>query len=213
MHTFLICFFFSFQIIGEDILGTMSTSILPMSMMILILAPRSCPLKGFVPKHFMRSPKTGSIISFNFHCNYLLPVCHDLTFVEDFEMSGIEILDIAQKNGDNDKSTTKHSVDSETGVHSSKEMCVDAALSNVEVTLDSEHLLHPEREVGKALSHKQTSHIKLFNRILSSPVVRCADVLTSTDPSQTGSGCIWYQSPIVIKGYRLKDVFHNNFTC
>lgn len=213
MHTFLICFFFSFQIIGEDILGTMSASILPMSMMILILAPRSCPLKGFVPKHFMRSPKTGSIISFNFHCNYLLPVCHDLTFVEDFEMSGIEILDIAQKNGDNDKSTTKHSVDSETGVHSSKEMCVDAALSNVEVTLDSEHLLHPEREVGKALSHKQTPHIKLFNRILSSPVVRCADVLTSTDPSQTGSDCIWYQSPIVIKGYRLKDVFHNNFTC
>ncbi|CAG5135001.1 unnamed protein product [Candidula unifasciata] len=198
------------QIIGEDILGTMSTNLSPTSMMISVLAPRSCPVKGFVPKHFMRTPKTGAVISFNFHCNYLLPVCHDLTFFEDLEISGIEILGSVQKKPDSGKNRSRLSVDSKIGEHSFKENHMDSGLNSAEVSSGGENFLHPG--FGSEINHKQTPQIKQLTKRLASPVVRSADVPLSTDSSQTGSDCIWYQSPIVIKGYRIKDVFHNAFT-
>ncbi|CAL1533645.1 unnamed protein product, partial [Lymnaea stagnalis] len=56
------------HIIGEDILGMFSSSVSPTNMTLLLSAPRSCPLNWFVPKQSFTSPRTGSVVTFNFKC-------------------------------------------------------------------------------------------------------------------------------------------------
>lgn len=251
----IIFIFFYPQIIGEDIFGCLSSSLSPTNMMLLVSAPRSCPLQWFLPRQSFSSPKSGHVMSFNFHCKYLVPICHDLTFVEgEVDISGIELLECSLCEKEN-KSEMVLGEQSEEGSEASciedKDFTVASLFKkhcSLEMDVSSEHspaqdisvgaspcvnmprfcahqrlnyiYSHRKKKKGNGLLHWSPlqSHINhgrtILNLMTASPVLN----MGANSPSLPGSGqavdkdLLWYQSPLIIKGYKETSFAQNNFS-
>ncbi|GFO34904.1 Mad2l1-binding protein [Plakobranchus ocellatus] len=178
-------------VISEDFLGSLTTNFSPTTMTVLISAPRSCPLQWFLPKQTLKTPKLGTVVSFNFHCSYLVPICHDLTLVDgEFELSGLEFLDSPPSNRVSVKSCQE---DAAVASDRCREDCDEkdvAAAASVSSDLSCVHHHVADKDRPETVAQK-------LNRLTLSPAV--------TDSVELD--CIWYQSPIVIKGLKRQDLF------
>lgn len=259
----------------------MRTDISPTSMTVLVLAPRSCPLKGFLPKQLMHSPRTGAVISLNFHCSYHVPVCHDLTLGDgDLELSGIVPLDHCEKdknlfsgkklcveNGENLENRVALLAGKEFeggGPVCECEFQIRSRFSRLQLSADDESLLKtglcfknisssdpPPRVCQLHRTYSSSNHQEVEEKCLNmlgrtsgpsfhgkveddsqktfsdrskrsfqqkqicqvsvSLAVKGSKPDVTSELSWGNTDCIWYQSPLVIKGFRNQDSFHDQF--
>ncbi|GFS24757.1 MAD2L1-binding protein [Elysia marginata] len=247
------------QVISEDFLGSLTTTLAPTNVTVLISAPRTCPLQWFLPKQTLKSPKLGTIINFNFHCDYLVPICHDLTMADgEFELSGLELLDCSQC-GSEGSSTLEEEPNSKNSPKDDSKNLAEAGtascISDAAFQLSSRH---PEPDAVSCSTVREKKHsdegaspspfLPRFckhqrpNYIYSSKkhsYIKDKDLTANDSVAAKASGsspssddfqhpivhemkhlrlsphhiagdqtdCIWYQSPIVIKGLKKQDLF------
>ena len=244
----------------------MTSSFAPTNMTVLISAPRTCPLQWFVPKQTLKSPKLGTIISFNFHCSYLVPICHDLTMADgEFELSGLELLDCSQCESDSTSSCQKSSMNTSEHARDSKdseEACTATGASDAAIPINSGYsepwavscsivqgkgndndgaspspsqprfckhqrpnYIYSTRKHEQSKAENNTAEPPAKSETLSSvsrplisqspfeyadePILNKMKRLTLSPvvPVDSETDCIWYQSPIVIKGLKKQDLF------
>ncbi|XP_005100549.1 uncharacterized protein LOC101860661 [Aplysia californica] len=246
------------QIIDKDILGVMRHDLSPTNMMLLLSAPRTCPVQWFLPKISLGAPQRGNVISFNFYCSYVVPFCHDLTFNGDVSvLSGIELLDCSQcqqedlqtpagtegdghcaangvlpvkckrtlipeigVNGVRVGAAAEH--ESSNGNASSEEYCLTSQCTHVEQSVNgvaSRTSCHScsgrdaaseasvstrkcQRRSFSGLKDETGGGVKALEHVhFASP--RVALVGRQSDSQTSSVDCIWYQSPLTVKGFKV----------
>ena len=232
----------------------MTSNLAPTNVSVLLSAPRSCPLQWFLPKQTLKSPKLGTVISLNFHCSYLVPICHDLTMADgEFELSGLELLNCSQcesecagavqgdpvsvnKSHDGDKDITEAGTATDVSrshphpdavwssiVQESKQWNDSAPPSPVIPRFCKHQMPNYIYSTGKNVQIKDTictssdkaliTTTKLVshssNDKLEESVIYNMRRLSMSLSAPLGdeTDCIWYQSPIVIRGLKKQDLF------
>ncbi|KAH9523067.1 hypothetical protein Btru_065654 [Bulinus truncatus] len=220
------------RIISEDFFGCLSIKLPPTSMMLLLSAPRSCPLQWFLPKMSFNAPKIGTVISLNFQCTYLVPIRHDLTLDDaEIELSGIEILDCSLCEKDNQNTVN------ELPVQKNTDSCEQSASSLCDLVKNSQNKScsgnffnrdvsssHQSGDTTPCASrfciHQRANYIYSHHKKRKqmpqrlTPDGSCSfhqsPVLGRSVTNTVEKDVIWYQSPLIIKGLACSDFLMQN---
>ena len=184
------------QLITQDMLGHVK-SIAPTSMTVLVLAPRDCGIEWFLPKPAFKVPQKSKQFEFNISCKQSSSSSHNLTQAdEEFNISGIEPLSVVDISASELSGSSVLHIDEgeeeEVVEHASTD-----SVSTSSCSYFSRHLAGSERHPSTECPQQDRSASNMSNR---------SAVLLSTDSGfdSVDLDMIWFQSPVVVKGYRNK---------
>ncbi|KAL3873481.1 hypothetical protein ACJMK2_036591 [Sinanodonta woodiana] len=177
------------QLITDDVFSC-SKEISPTNVTVLLQAPRDSGIKWFLPKSMFKVPQRGMQYHFNFTCLYKDPVYYNHNLSQDLdevEISGIEPLD---------KSVLEKSF----------------MVTSTEEIYESFDLVIQKPSSDSFFSHSSFLQKMQASQSMSSPFQEESTDIPMHDmvrdegiPSASNEDFIWFQSPLVIKGYKDKS--------
>lgn len=197
------------HIVAEQILANEAT-LGPTNVMVMLLAPTTAILKGFVPKMSFKVPSRGICLTLNMIC--MQPhSCQELTFDgSEVEISGIEPLNISSAE------TLDHSL-SATPLSSCSRQHRHTFLKFPVVKMERNHLSTPGSVKAEDFNHVLTNDCEITGSVkelmlphtASTPKPGHCQQPPNSDCAQQSSSteiqhqCIWFQYATAIKGYSV----------
>jgi hypothetical protein len=172
------------QLITDDVFSC-SKEILPTNVTVLLHAPRDSGIKWFLPKSMFKVPQRGMQYHLNLICLYNEPVNynHNLSIdLDEMEISGIEPLD---------KSFMLASTEE---IYESFDLVIKLPSSESFIS----HSSYLEKmQASQSMSNRcqeESTDIAMHDMVGDEGI-----------PSASNEDFIWFQSPLVIKGYKDKS--------
>ncbi|XP_076442940.1 uncharacterized protein LOC143281587 [Babylonia areolata] len=179
------------HLVAEQVLSS-DAALGPTNVYVVLCAPRSAALSGFVPKLGFKIPTRGYCLTLNMICNQPSFCCQDLTMDDtEVEISGVEPLERS--------SFTDSSLPMVAGNFKSPSPEKVAHLLN---SSDGSHKVRMRQGSGSDVS--ATKHEGETSRVqFHTPLTRSTPKVNSVSLFPADPLYIWFQSSTVIKGYRM----------
>lgn len=179
------------HLVAEQVLSS-DTALGPTNMYIVLCAPRSASLHGFVPKTTFKVPTRGHCLTLNMICNQPSFCSQDLTMDDpEVEISGIEPLECSSFSD-----TTAHVVAS----HFNSAVKSPSPEKMVGVLSSSDSCKATRIRIGSDSEIRDRDSDKVQ---FCTPLTRSTPKAGSTTLIACDQTCIWFQCATVIKGYRI----------
>ena len=177
------------HLVAEQVLSS-DAALGPTSMYVILRAPQSASLSGFLPKTSFKLPVRGYSLTLNMFCNQPSFCSQDLTLDDDtVEISGIEPLEQS----------------SVTDVSSSQSVAADSfkspspeKMSRPPSSCDNSRIVRLRHGSGSEISQVLGDTGKVFHTPLTRSTPKVGGSVAAIDPLY-----IWFQSSTVVKGYRI----------
>ncbi|XP_041351196.1 MAD2L1-binding protein-like [Gigantopelta aegis] len=189
------------QLITQDLLGDVK-SISPTNMTVFVRAPRDCGLEWFLPKPAFKVPQKSKQFEFNISCTQSSSSSYNLTQAdEEFDISGIQPLSPTDlSTSELSGSSVFHTDDDDMAEEPLVLGAADNGYNNSQNTpsciYSSKFFACPKRHSSTKCSQQMSNSSDL------SEIWTSTDSGFHTDP--TDMDMIWFQSPVVVKGYKNK---------